>query len=294
MRTLLALSLTLLAVPALAQAPVTLRNATDQEVFAAYLAPPGSTEWRDDLLGAATVAAGQSHEIRRPSQDCVYDLRLVLKPGPEVIRRSFNVCTTPEVVLTQAEVAAAQARSWRLENATTSTLLNLYITRPGATADRGEDRFGPVSLDPGASFYVPRPAAGQCSADVVVRTAGGGEAIRPGLDLCVVDTVVIDQIDGEAPDRTPASVSVINRTGRPIAALHISAVAEANWGPNRLSQPLADGERYEFEAPNDNRCLYDARIVFPDGGREDRMLVNFCQIGELLFEPLARGGDKRP
>ncbi len=294
MRILFALALSALSLPAFAQAPVTVRNATDQEVFALYLGQVGANEWRDDLLGAATIAAGASHEVRRPGPACTYDLRLILKPGPEVIRRNVDVCATPEVVLTQAEVTAAQARSWRLENATTSTLLHLYITRPGAGSDRGEDRFGPVSLDPGLSFFVPRPAAGQCSADVIVRTAGGGEAVRPGLDLCVVDVVVIDQVDGEAPDRTPASVSVINRTGRPVTALHISAVAEANWGPNRLSQPLADGERYEFEAPNDNRCLYDARVVFADGGREDRMLVNFCQIGELLFEPLARGGDKRP
>ncbi|MDX2102254.1 MAG: hypothetical protein SF002_06900 [Alphaproteobacteria bacterium] len=298
-----ALSATLSGAPpaALAQTAnrsLPIRNDTTQEVYAVYTARVGTDAWGPDLLGSDTIQPGQTHQATRPAAGagCRVAVRYILKPGPEVIQPEVDICAVPSLVVTEAEAITQQRRAWRLHNTSRTTLMNLYILQPGAT-ERGEDRFGPISLEAGASFYVRRPPSTACTADVIVRSTGGAESTRAGIDLCSVDVVTIDDLPADAAteeDAAPSGITVINRTGQAAQSLFISAVSQPNWGDNRLTQPLQSGERFSFEAPGDNHCLYDVRLVLADGTNQDRMMENFCQISELLFEHIARGGDKRP
>ena len=80
---------------------VTVENISSQSIYNLYASPVTSTTWEEDLLGDGTIPAGQSKiaNIDNGTNECNYDLKVVLANGREQIRRGVNVCAVSKWVI---------------------------------------------------------------------------------------------------------------------------------------------------------------------------------------------------
>ena len=67
-------------------------NRGRQAVNAVYATPTGVRDWGQDRLGDATVAPGASRNVRLPTGQCSYDVRVVYANGDATERRDLNLC----------------------------------------------------------------------------------------------------------------------------------------------------------------------------------------------------------
>lgn len=75
---------------------VRLTNTGKGAISAVYVAPAGSTDFSDDLLGNQVAGAGRtvSLKIKDPGGTCVFDVQFLLADGSLVTRKGVNVCQT--------------------------------------------------------------------------------------------------------------------------------------------------------------------------------------------------------
>ena len=80
---------------------VTVENVANQAIYYLYASPATSTTWEEDLLGSGTIPAGSSKvaNIDNGSNECVYDLKVVMADGKEHIQRRINVCSVSRWVI---------------------------------------------------------------------------------------------------------------------------------------------------------------------------------------------------
>ena len=80
---------------------VTVENVANQSIYYLYASPATSTEWEEDLLGSGTIPSGQSKvaNIDNGTNECVYDLKVVMADGKEHIQRRINVCNVSRWVV---------------------------------------------------------------------------------------------------------------------------------------------------------------------------------------------------
>lgn len=73
---------------------VVLENLSSQAIYNLFASPITSKNWEEDLLGDRTVAAGESlrANIDNGTNECIYDLKVVMANGKEHIQREVNVC----------------------------------------------------------------------------------------------------------------------------------------------------------------------------------------------------------
>ncbi len=79
-----------------------LLNSGRQQINAIYYAPPGNTDWSDDLLGKQTAGPGRtvSLRIKDPKGACVFDLIFLMSNGDTVTKGAINVCAEPSYTFT--------------------------------------------------------------------------------------------------------------------------------------------------------------------------------------------------
>ena len=80
---------------------VTVENVANQSIYYLYASPATMTTWEEDLLGSGTIPAGQSKvaNIDNGTNECVYDLKVVMADGKEHIQRRVNVCNASRWVV---------------------------------------------------------------------------------------------------------------------------------------------------------------------------------------------------
>ena len=80
---------------------VTVENVASQSIYYLYASPATSTTWEEDLLGSGTIPSGESKvaNIDNGTNECVYDLKVVMADGKEVIQRRVNVCAVSRWVI---------------------------------------------------------------------------------------------------------------------------------------------------------------------------------------------------
>src|SRR5688572_19956059 len=80
---------------------VTVDNVANQSIYYLYASPATSTTWEEDLLGSGTIPSGSSKvaNIDNGTNECVYDLKVVMADGREHIQRRVNVCTVSRWVI---------------------------------------------------------------------------------------------------------------------------------------------------------------------------------------------------
>jgi hypothetical protein len=80
---------------------VTVENVSNQSIYNLYASPITSKTWEEDLLGDGTIPAGTSKiaNIDNGTNECNYDLKVVLANGREQVRRGVNVCAISKWVI---------------------------------------------------------------------------------------------------------------------------------------------------------------------------------------------------
>ena len=81
---------------------VKLTNSGKTSITAVYVAPVGSPDMSDDLLGKQTADAGKTVTLRvkDPKAACTFDLQFLMNNGDTVTRKAVNLCETPVYAFT--------------------------------------------------------------------------------------------------------------------------------------------------------------------------------------------------
>ena len=87
--------------PALAQnEPFRVTNGARLPAVALHIVRSGEDGWGPNQLTRGPLAPGEMLSMRPPeSAGCLFDMRLLLQDGAELIRRQVNVCESRAVVL---------------------------------------------------------------------------------------------------------------------------------------------------------------------------------------------------
>ncbi len=168
----------------------------------------------------------------------------------------------------------------------------------------GRDWLGDHVLLPGHRFAI-RPARdGRCLYDIRVIYEDGTEEERRRQNVCAINEVAFrgaraaarGASPGATPGASPAAspgapadrgnpdVRLVNRTGRTILQIFVSAATDRSWGEDRLGRHvLPPGHSLAITMPKDGTCLFDVRVVYDNGTAAEKRRVNTCAIGEVVF-----------
>lgn len=86
----------------------------------------------------------------------------------------------------------------------------------------------------------------------------------------------------QAQDKNP-SFTLVNKSAQAIRELFVTPAGDANWGQNRLEKPVAPGASFAVRRKIDGNCVFDIRVVYADGTRDDRRTVNTCAAEDIAF-----------
>ena len=97
-----------------------------------------------------------------------------------------------------------------------------------------------------------------------------------------------------AQEKNP-SFNLINHTSLAIRELFVTPAGDDRWGQNRLvSGPLAPGGSFAVRRRIDGNCVFDIRVVYTDGTREDRRTVDTCTRDDVVFSAQAKSSTGKP
>lgn len=73
---------------------IKLTNASNAPISAVAVAPAGSQDFSDDLLGKQVAGAGRtvSLKVKDPTNTCVFDVQFLMDDGSTVTRKAVNLC----------------------------------------------------------------------------------------------------------------------------------------------------------------------------------------------------------
>ncbi len=84
-------------------------------------------------------------------------------------------------------------------------------------------------------------------------------------------------------DKNP-SFNLVNKSPQAIQEVFVTPAGDANWGRNRLTKgPIAPGGQFEVRRKVDGNCVFDIRVVYSDGSKEERRTINTCTTEDVLF-----------
>ncbi|WP_291298060.1 hypothetical protein [Elioraea sp.] len=164
------------------------------------------------------------------------------------------------------------------------TLQELYVARAGQGARGwGPDRLGSEVVAAAGTFRVRLPAGFGCSVDIRIVFEDGEEEVRERQDVCRTREVSFARaIPVQVQER---EIAIENRSPRSIQQLFISGTQETEWGEDRLgSAVIPRGATFTARFP-DSGCSYDVRVVFDNGGAEERRAIDLCAITALAITP---------
>lgn len=78
-------------------------NSGGAVVSAVYVAPSGSLDFSDDLLGKQVASVGKTVHVvvKDPGGTCVFDVQFLLADGTTVTRKAVNVCQSDSYTFTR-------------------------------------------------------------------------------------------------------------------------------------------------------------------------------------------------
>jgi hypothetical protein len=285
-------------------------NATDmtiRELYAAPVAPPrrgganrdAAADRGTDRLGAEVVAPEATFTLRLGrTRDCVYDVTAVFEDDSVEERRAIDLCRRarvtfgdPSLPRREVEVANSSGHVMRSLFAATAPI-PAGESRP---ADRwGADRLGGVTVEAGDSFRL-RLRGRACTADLRAVYDDDTAEEKRDVDICATGARAL--FDGSGIPRQPErAFTLVNRHGAAVEEVYASAIDESDWGDDKLSgTALERGGRHEVVLNGD--CEIDLRIVFGNGGAEERRGVDICATSLIVLRPgwtLAEKLDQNP
>jgi hypothetical protein len=189
-----------------------------------------------------------------------------------------------------AAPAEAQNRFWLVNN-TGDTIESAYVS-PSRLSNWGPDILGSGVLPAGNRVFV-TPNFGDCNLDVRVRFAGGREETRMGTNACSLSTIAFGSGVGAAIGGGPGasiaaprggnpSFNFVNRSGQTIRELYVSLSSQSNWGSDRLGANVMNpGQTMWVDLPQGGTCSVDIRVVYMNGGANERRGVESCTRSDI-------------
>ncbi|WP_270939129.1 hypothetical protein [Falsiroseomonas oryzae] len=263
---------------------VTVQNETDLTLRELYLAAPNATDRGPDRLGADMVAPGALYRVRLGrTRDCVFNVTAVFLDGSEEQRQRVDICRAPRLVFGDPAMPTLEVAVANRSRVTLRELYALPAAPPGDAAARnwGPDRLGTSMVEAGGSFAM-RLRTRDCRFDLRGVYVDEREEVLRNLDLCATRSVAFDR--STVPDRPTRSILLANRHLATVQQVYLSPSTETDWGPDRLgAATLEPGEDIAVEMQGG--CEADLRIVFPNGGAEERRAVNVCESTRIVLRP---------
>ena len=282
LRTLL---LTLLAIgPAMAQGQqppnreFTVQNETDLILRELYVAPPNAADRGPDRLGADTVAPGANFRVRLGrTRDCVFDVTAIYGDGTEEARRRVDLCRNQRVVFGDPGLPTLDVT---VANRSRMVLRELYASARGPSA-WGPDRLGATVIEADSEFRM-RLRSRDCVFDVRAVYEDDREEVKERVDLCANRAITFDR--STLPRPPSRTLVFLNRHVSTVQEVYVSASTESDWGPDRLgTTTLPVGG--ESTTAVEGECEMDIRVVFPNGGAEERREVDICANPRIVLRP---------
>ena len=253
-------------------------NDTDLAIRELYAMPAGAPGRGPDRLGAETVQPEATHRLRLGrARECLYDLTAVFEDDSIASRRRVDLCRNrrvsfgdPAIPWREIEIANGHARSIR----------NLFAS-PNGPERWGPDRLGNELVEPGTTFRL-RLRARACTVDLRAVYDDETAEEKRGVDLCNTPRLLLD---GSGIPRPPErAFTLVNRHGAAVEEVYASGIDDSDWGEDRLSgNPLERGARTEVVLRS--ACEVDLRIVFANGGAEERRNLDICGSGLIVLRP---------
>ena len=78
-------------------------NSGGAVVSAVYVAPTGSLDFSDDLLGKQVASVGKTvHvKVKDPGGSCVFDIQFLMVDGATVTKKAVNICQSDSYTFTR-------------------------------------------------------------------------------------------------------------------------------------------------------------------------------------------------
>ena len=158
-------------------------------------------------------------------------------------------------------------------NRAPQAITTLFVS--ASTEDEwGINRLSIPSLATTRSFQY-RLGGRDCKYDFQVTYADKRVEEKRDQDICRSRQIVFDATSAKAPDTGPErTVTVRNRTPRPITKIFISPKSTTSWGDDVLKGNLAGGADQDVRYRGE--CIADLRIVYDNDSAEERREIDFC------------------
>ena len=166
------------------------------------------------------------------------------------------------------------------------TVNEIYVS-PNRANQWGEDRLGEDTLASGQSLRIALGRSRDCAFDVQVVYENATREDKHAVNVCRAREVVFDGSEA-APIPPPAvathTVTLTNRSGRPIQQVFISPADASQWGGDQLRDgTLSVGA--ERAIAYSGACQADLRVVFDNRAAEERRGIDVCAITHLVIVP---------
>lgn len=255
----------------------TIANDTDLVLRNLYAAQPGARDRGPDRLGSEIVAPGTTFRLRLGrTRDCVFDVVAVFEDDTEERRDRADLCRSQRIGFGDP---ATPVREVEVANDGQAIIQRLFAAPPGA-ARPGPDRLGASTLAPGEALRMTIRTR-DCVMELRAEYAAGVETL-PAVDLCTTRRIAFD--GSRLPRLVEQSVTLVNRHGAIIQEAYASAAESDDWGPDRLGAGVLEiGQRRLITLAGG--CEIDLRVVFPNGGAEERRAVDVCAAPVIVVRP---------
>jgi hypothetical protein len=80
---------------------VLVQNVSSQTISNLYASPIAAKTWEEDLLGSGTIppGTGKNANIDNGTNECHYDLKVIMADKSEHVKRDVNVCASSKWVI---------------------------------------------------------------------------------------------------------------------------------------------------------------------------------------------------
>lgn len=203
-----------------------------------------------------------------------------------MIRRFVIGALVAAVMAPALETAAQPNPDFWVSNTSGKQINEIYVS-PSTDTNWGSDWLREHVLASGQRFAIRPRRDGTCVFDIRVVFADGTSEERRRVNVCNVNEVAFTAAGTAgraAPGQQIADFRLVNRSGRTIQQLFVSAATDQSWGADRLGQNvLPSGRAFAVTLPRDGTCIYDIRVVYDNNTAAEKRRVNTCEINEVIF-----------
>jgi hypothetical protein len=173
-----------------------------------------------------------------------------------------------------------------ISNTSGKQISEIYVS-PSTDTNWGSDWLREHVLASGQRFAIRPRRDGTCVFDIRVVFADGTAEERRRVNVCNVNEVAFTAAGAPgraAPSQAIADFRLVNRSGRTIQQVFVSAATDQSWGADRLGQNvLPNGRAFTVTLPRDGTCVYDIRVVYDNNTAAEKRRINTCEINDVVF-----------